>query len=87
MKRIENLIVFICEKLMASKFAKQILEWNPEFQIPKKPFLCMDYPRAIEYLKQHNITKDDGTFCEMGEVILFKINFYAIINSNNLKKK
>ena len=66
--RIEDLIVYICKALMDSKFAKQIRVWNPELQIPKKPFRRMDYADAIAYLKQHNITKDDGKFCEMGEV-------------------
>ena len=34
----------------------------------------MDYAAAIEYLKANNITKDDGTFYEYGEVIfLFQI--------------
>lgn len=28
----------------------------------------MDYTDAIDYLKQHNITKPDGTFYEFGEV-------------------
>merc|ERR1719334_2186164 len=29
----------------------------------------MDYTDAIKYLKEHNITKDDGTFYEFGEDI------------------
>ena len=30
----------------------------------------MDYTDAITYLKEHNITKDDGTFYEFGDVSL-----------------
>jgi len=28
----------------------------------------MEYREAIEYLKEHDIRKDDGTFYEFGEV-------------------
>lgn len=28
----------------------------------------MDYSEAVEYLKAHDIRKDDGTFYEFGEV-------------------
>jgi asparaginyl-tRNA synthetase len=28
----------------------------------------MEYSDAIEYLKEHNITKDDGTFYVFGDV-------------------
>lgn len=31
----------------------------------------MDYTDAIKYLKENNITKDDGSFYEFGEVIIF----------------
>ena len=32
----------------------------------------MPYSEAIEYLKENNITKDDGTFYEFGEVNIQK---------------
>lgn len=31
----------------------------------------MPYAEAIEYLRENNITKDDGTFYEFGEVSFF----------------
>ena len=47
-----------------------IQDLNPGFKAPKRPFRRMDYTEAIAYLKEHNITKDDGSFYEYGEVIL-----------------
>lgn len=40
-----------------------------EFVIPKKPFKRMDYKMAIEFLRENNITKEDNSFYEFGEVI------------------
>lgn len=37
-------------------------------QKPQKPFKRMTYQEAIDYLREHNITKDDGSFYEFGEV-------------------
>lgn len=40
----------------------------------------MPYAEAIEYLKAHDIRKDDGTFYEFGEVcevLLFSILYVA----------
>lgn len=31
----------------------------------------MNYADAIAWLKEHNVTKEDGTFYEFGEVSLF----------------
>jgi len=36
--------------------------------MPKKPFKRMNYSDAIEYLRENNITKEDGSFYEFGEV-------------------
>ena len=40
-----------------------------DFKPPKRPFRRMDYADAIKFLKEHNITKEDGTFYEFGEDI------------------
>lgn len=39
-----------------------------DFKPPKRPFKRMNYTEAIEWLREHNIKKDDGTFYEFGEV-------------------
>lgn len=39
----------------------------------------MNYTEAIDYLKQHNITKPDGTYYEFGEVSSLNVNVLIII--------
>lgn len=41
---------------------------SQEFQAPKRPFRRMNYTDAIEWLKENNVTKDDGTLYEFGDV-------------------
>jgi len=67
--RVEDLIVDVTERILASSHGDIVYELNPDFKPPKKPFRRMDYKDAITYLKEHNITKDDGTFYEFGEDI------------------
>ena len=47
-----------------------------DFKPPKKPFKRMSYIEGIQYLKEHNITKDDGTFYEFGDVRPMLVYFY-----------
>ena len=35
----------------------------------RKPFRRMQYVEAIEWLKENNVRKEDGTFYEIGEDI------------------
>ena len=43
---------------MKDKIAKElIMQLNPNFIPPQKPFLRMDYKEAIEYLNKHKIQK------------------------------
>jgi len=65
----EDLIVDVCELVMASPLAKLVLELNPSFKVPEKPFRRMNYADAIIYLRENGITKEDGSFYEFGEVM------------------
>lgn len=67
--RLEDLIVDVCERVMSSPYAPLVLELNPGFVVPSKPFMRMNYSDAIVYLKENGITKDDGSFYEFGEDI------------------
>uniref|UniRef100_A0A1B6LP96 Aminoacyl-tRNA synthetase class II (D/K/N) domain-containing protein n=1 Tax=Graphocephala atropunctata TaxID=36148 RepID=A0A1B6LP96_9HEMI len=56
-------------RVLDSPYGEIVYQLNPEFKPPKKPFLRMNYSDAIKYLKDNNITKDDGSFYEFGEDI------------------
>lgn len=66
---IEDLVVDTVDRVLKHPEAHLLFEVNPAFKAPKKPFKRMLYSEAIEYLKEHNITKEDGTFYEFGEDI------------------
>lgn len=68
LSRLEDLICDVVERVLKSA-GPLLYEVNPDFKVPKKPFKRMNYTDAIEYLKVHNITKDDGTFYEFGDDI------------------
>lgn len=67
---IEDLISDLIERVAADPVAGQILkEFNPNFKPPRKPFKRIEYADAIKYLKDNNITKENGEFYEFGEDI------------------
>merc|ERR1712002_204613 len=68
--RVEDLVCDVTARVMANpEHAALVKELNPAFEPPKKPFKRMEYSEGIKYLKEHNITKDDGSFYEFGEDI------------------
>lgn len=70
LNRLEDLICDVVDRVLASPESHLLLEVNPEFKAPKRPFKRMDYKDAIEYLRVNNITKDeDGSFYEFGDDI------------------
>lgn len=67
--RLEDLICDVVERVLQSPLGHLVQELNPGFQMPKRPFKRMNYSDAIEYLRENNITKEDGSFYEFGEDI------------------
>lgn len=59
MKLGEELIVYVMEKLYQNH-KDVILEFNPEFKIPKKPFKVITYDEAVELLKKYGIETPPG---------------------------
>lgn len=68
--RLEDLVCDVVDRVLKSPYGYVVKELNPDFAPPKRPFRRMDYSEAIKWLKDNNVTKDDGTFYEFGEVTL-----------------
>lgn len=67
--RLEDLVVDVVDRVLKSPHGHMVQELNPGFVPPKRPFRRMNYADAIVWLKENNVTKDDGTFYEFGEDI------------------
>lgn len=68
LNRLEDLICDVVDRVLKSPYGHIVKELNPNFQVPTRPFMRMNYADAITYLKENNITKEDGSFYEFGEV-------------------
>lgn len=69
LNRLEDLVCDVVDRVLKSPLGHLVKELNPDFQIPKRPFKRMNYSDAIEYLREHEITKEDGSYYEFGEDI------------------
>lgn len=69
LNRLEDLVCDVVDRVLKSPYGAIVKELNPDFVPPKRPFKRMDYGDAIKWLKDNNVTKDDGTFYEFGEDI------------------
>lgn len=68
MDRLEDLICDVVDRVLKSPLGHVVYELNPDFKVPTRPFMRMNYADAIVYLKENGITKEDGSFYEFGEV-------------------
>uniref|UniRef100_H3C921 Asparagine--tRNA ligase, cytoplasmic n=1 Tax=Tetraodon nigroviridis TaxID=99883 RepID=H3C921_TETNG len=60
--------VTVVDRVLKSPAGELLHDINPAFKPPKRPFRRMN-TEAIEWLREHGIKKDDGTFYEFGEDI------------------
>lgn len=67
--RLEDLVCDVVDRVLKSPLGSVVHELNPDFKPPKKPFRRMAYTDAIEYLKEHDIKKEDGSYYEFGDDI------------------
>ncbi|NXX50074.1 SYNC protein, partial [Tricholaema leucomelas] len=67
--RLESLVCDVVDRVLKSPAASLLYDLNPGFQPPRRPFRRMDYGEAIAWLRQHGVTKDDGSLYEFGEDI------------------
>lgn len=70
LERIEDVVCGTIDRVLAIPEAKKLLmELNPEFKVPKRPFRRMPYSEAIEWLKVNGVRKEDGSEYLFGEDI------------------
>uniref|UniRef100_A0AAQ5YFC8 Asparagine--tRNA ligase, cytoplasmic n=1 Tax=Amphiprion ocellaris TaxID=80972 RepID=A0AAQ5YFC8_AMPOC len=69
LNRLEDLVCDVVDRVLKSPAAQLLYDINPNFKPPKRPFKRMNYSEAIEWLKEHDIKKDDGSYYEFGEDI------------------
>jgi len=67
--RLEDLVCDVVDRVLQSPLGHHVKELNPGFVPPKKPFRRMQYVEAIQWLKDHDYKKEDGTYYEIGEDI------------------
>jgi len=67
--RLEDLICDVVDRILKHPLGHLVHELNPDFKPPSRPFKRINYADAIIYLKENEITKEDGSFYEFGEDI------------------
>lgn len=67
--RLEDLVCDVVDRVLKSPLGHLVHELNPSFVAPKRPFMRMKYTDAIQWLKDHDYKKEDGTQYEIGEDI------------------
>ena len=63
---LEDMIIYVSEKLADSTI---LLEFRPDFTVPKKPFKRITYKEAIAILRENEVTGENGKILEEGDDI------------------
>jgi len=69
LSRLENMVCDVVDRVLKSPLGALVHELNPDFKAPKMPFKRMKYTEAIQWLKDNDYKKDDGSYYEIGEDI------------------
>ncbi|ORY13295.1 hypothetical protein BCR34DRAFT_481334 [Clohesyomyces aquaticus] len=70
LEHLELLMCRVLEETMSDPLIKQyVMELNPEFQMPERPFMRMKYTEAIDWLVEHEIPNEDGEPHKFGDDI------------------
>jgi len=69
LSRLENMVCDVVDRVLKSPLGSLVHELNPDFKPPKLPFRRMKYTEAIQWLKDNDYKKDDGSYYEIGEDI------------------
>ena len=70
LEHLEHVLCRVLEVTMADPTIKQyIMDLNPEFQMPERPFMRMRYQDAIDWLVEHEILNEDGEPHKFGDDI------------------
>ncbi|KAF3053060.1 hypothetical protein E8E11_011734 [Didymella keratinophila] len=70
LNHLEEVMCRVLEVTMSDPTIKQhIMDLNPNFQTPSRPFMRMKYSDAITWLNEHNIPNEEGKPHEFGDDI------------------
>ncbi|KAK2707690.1 hypothetical protein QYM36_015399 [Artemia franciscana] len=71
LEKIEDLVVSVCDRIKNpnNPLGQLVFEINPDFRTPRRLFKRMSYTEVIQYLKDNNIKKSDGTFYKLEDDI------------------
>uniref|UniRef100_A0A7N6A610 Aminoacyl-transfer RNA synthetases class-II family profile domain-containing protein n=1 Tax=Anabas testudineus TaxID=64144 RepID=A0A7N6A610_ANATE len=82
LNRLEDLVCDVVDRVLKSPAAQLLYDINPNFKPPKRPFKRMNYTEAIEWLREHDVRKDDGSYYEFGEVDVLMPNVGEIVGGS-----
>lgn len=70
LERMEHLVCDVMDKVTSGPAAALFHELVPDYKPLQRPFMRMDYTEAIEWLRVHDVRKEeDGTLYEFGDDI------------------